>query len=211
MDFRSIIYRESQKDYYKTLMSFLDDEYENSNVFPPRAQIFRCFDLPETRIKAVIIGQDPYPRPGEANGLAFSVNEGVDLPKSLKNIYKAVKNDFGEECTKDLSSWARQGVLLLNTVLTVKEKEPGSHKGKGWETFTDTVIKALEQDNGPIVYMFWGNEAKKKAPLVTNPNHIALLAPHPSSRGQIHGFLECHHFKICNAFLEKHGETPIRW
>ena len=168
---------------------------------------------PYSRVKAVILGQDPYHEPGQAHGLAFSVRPGVEPPPSLKNIYKELNSDLGIPIpqTGDLTNWARQGVLLLNTSLTVRQGQANSHKGKGWEIFTDRVISLLNEREQPVVFILWGGNAKAKVPLITNPQHCILTVPHPSPLSAHYGFFGCRHFSKCNAFLESKGIEPIDW
>ncbi|MBR4150556.1 MAG: uracil-DNA glycosylase, partial [Firmicutes bacterium] len=164
-------------------------------------------------VKVVILGQDPYHEPGQAHGMCFSVKPGVEVPPSLVNIYKEIHSDVGAPIPKDgyLVRWADQGVLLLNTVLTVRAHQANSHKGKGWEQFTDRVIELLNGREQPIVFMLWGANARAKKALITNPRHLVLEAPHPSPLSAYNGFFGCRHFSKCNAFLEKNGMKPVEW
>ena len=213
MNWDDFIKKEQDQPYFKELNLFLDEEYEKDIIYPPRDKIFTAFKkTPYDRVKCVIIGQDPYYNPGQAMGLSFSVPEGEKIPRSLKNIYKEISLEYGTDIplSGDLTRWAKQGVLLLNTVLTVKDGKPASHKGKGWEVFTDKCIELLEKNNGPIVYMLWGDKAKAKKPLITNKNHLVLESAHPSPLSA-RKFFGCGHFRACNEFLENNGQSPINW
>ena len=205
---------EFDKPYFKTLTDFVRDEYAHGPVYPPGRLIFNAFDLcPFDKVKVVIIGQDPYHEPGQAHGLCFSVQEGVQFPPSLRNIFKEISDDLGKPvpASGDLTRWARQGVLLLNATLTVRAGMAGSHQGRGWEEFTDAVIRGLEQVDRPIVYMLWGRPAQEKRKMITNPNHLVLTAPHPSPLSAYRGFFGCRHFSKANAFLKEHGLATIDW
>lgn len=206
---------EFKKDYYKTLYTFVKKEYETHVVYPPSDQIFHALDLtPLHEVKVVILGQDPYHNDHQAMGLSFSVPEDQkDLPPSLVNIYKELHDDLGCRIpqTGDLTKWAEQGVLLLNTVLTVRAHQAASHAGHGWEQFTDAILEAVNEENRPIVYMLWGSHAQTKIPMINNPQHLVLKAPHPSPLSAYRGFYGCRHFSKCNQFLEDHGVTPIEW
>ena len=188
--------------------------YAETEVYPPREELFAALRLtPPERVRAVILGQDPYHEPGQAHGLAFSVRKGVKLPPSLRNIYKELESDLRipPAADGDLTAWAEQGVLLLNTVLTVRAHQAFSHKGVGWETFTDAVIEAVNRENRPIVFLLWGAPAQKKAAMLNNPNHLILTAPHPSPLSVYRGFWGCGHFAKCNEFLKEQGQSPIDW
>ena len=198
---------------YEELKRKVKEEYKNHTVYPPEELIFNATTLtPYEKVKCVILGQDPYHEPGQAMGLSFSVNDGVKIPPSLVNIYKEISNEYGYDMptTGNLTPWARQGVLLLNSVLTVRAHQAASHKNIGWEECTDEILKALNKKEAPVVYMLWGNFAKKKAELITNPNHLVLTAAHPSplARG---AFFGNNHFKKCNEFFNKHGMKEIDW
>lgn len=212
-----VLKEEFEKDYFKSLTSFVKEEYQNypNSTFPKGAQIFRAFDTcPFDEVRVVILGQDPYPTRGHAHGLCFSVNSNVrPLPKSLKNIYKEITSDMGIVCPEggDLSRWATQGVLLLNTVLTVREGTPDSHAGKGWEVFTDAVIEKLSQKKSNIVYMLWGSKAQQKAGGLDEENNLVLKAPHPSPLSAYRGFFGCKHFSKANAYLTNNGKSKIVW
>lgn len=205
---------EFRKPYYRTLYEKVKEEYEHHLVFPEAKDLFAAFeltDLPD--VKAVILGQDPYHGEGQAQGLCFSVKPGVAVPPSLVNIYKELHSDLGLRIPNNgcLVPWAKQGVLLLNTVLTVRAHQAFSHRGIGWEQFTDAAIAALDREARPIVFMLWGRPAQEKAAMLHNPQHLILKAPHPSPLSASRGFFGCRHFSRCNAFLEAHGETPIDW
>ena len=205
---------EFEKTYFKQLEEFADGEYAAKNIFPPKELIFNAFELtPYSSVKAVILGQDPYHTPGAAMGLCFSVPKTEKIPPSLVNIYKALQNDLGitPPCHGDLTDWAKSGVLLLNTVMTVEEGKANSHKGKGWEKFTDEVIKKLNAADRPIVFMLWGAPAQKKEKLLDNPKHLVLKSVHPSPLSAYRGFLDCKHFSQANVFLEQNGAEPIDW
>lgn len=200
---------------FSELSSFLEEEYSMVQIYPPKEDIFNALKLTSyENTRVVIIGQDPYHGPGEAHGLAFSVKEGVRLPPSLKNIFKEIKNDLGvsqPEGKGNLTDWATEGVLLLNTVLTVREDKPTSHKNKGWEIFTDKIISLLNEKQTPVVFLLWGNHAIKKAELITNPNHLVLTAVHPSPLSANRGFFGCGHFGKANEFLKASGQKEINW
>lgn len=207
------------KDYfasepYQQLRAFLAQEYRTHTVYPNMYDIFNALKYTSfADTKAVILGQDPYHGPGQAHGLCFSVQKGVEPPPSLKNIFSELHDDIGMPIPQhgELTRWARQGVLLLNTVLTVREHMPNSHKGKGWEGFTDRVIELLNEKQTPIVFLLWGANARNKAKIVTNPIHIKLEAPHPSPLSAYNGFFGCRHFSKTNDALLKSGQTPIDW
>ncbi len=207
------------KDYfaseqYQALRQFLVQEYRSHVVYPNMYDIFNALKYTAYRdVKVVILGQDPYHGPGQAHGLCFSVKQGVEPPPSLKNIFSELQKDVGIPAPKhgELTCWARQGVLLLNTVLTVREHQPNSHKGHGWEAFTDRVIELLDKKQTPIVFLLWGANARNKARIVTNPIHIKLEAPHPSPLSAYNGFFGCRHFSKANAWLQKTGQEPIDW
>ncbi len=211
-DWNKILNDEFEKEYFNTLINFINDEYSNKIIYPPYEQIFNAFNLTSFEdTKVVILGQDPYINENQANGLAFSVNKTEKIPPSLKNVFKEIKSDVGLDLEHgDLTNWAKDGVLLLNAILTVENKKSKSHAKKGWETFTDTVIKKLNEKQNPIVFLLWGNDAKKKAKLITNKNHLVLVAPHPSplARG---GFFECKHFSKTNTFLVENNLSPVSW
>lgn len=206
---------EFNKPYFKNLKNFLLQEYATRTVYPPKSLILNAFDqTPYDKVKVVILGQDPYYNPGQAMGMSFSVNKGVAVPKSLQNMFKEIADDIGRPSAiegGDLTPWARQGVLLLNTVLTVVAGQPNSHKGKGWETFTDAVINKLNSRNTPTVFLLWGRNALDKRALITNPTHLVLTAAHPSPLSAFNGFFGCRHFSKTNEFLRKNGLEEIVW
>ena len=202
-----------ERFYTAELRSFVDEEYSNHTCFPPRDKIFNALEMC-SEVKCVILGQDPYHDDGQAMGLAFSVPSGVKLPPSLRNIYKEIGLELDrstQNCDGDLTSWAMQGVLLLNSVLTVRAHAPGSHRGHGWEEFTDNVIRLLDEDVSPKVFMLWGSDAIKKQKLITNEKHLVLTAAHPSPLSAYRGFFGCGHFAKCNEYLVCNGVTPIEW
>ena len=205
---------EFRKGYYSQLYNFVKDEYSKKVVYPPAEDIFNAFHLtPLKNVKVVILGQDPYHNNGQAHGLSFSVQKGVDIPPSLVNIYKELHDDLG--CTIPshgcLTKWAEQGVLMLNTVLTVRAHQANSHRGIGWEEFTDAAILALNSQDRPIVFILWGAPAQRKKRMLTNPKHLILEAPHPSPLAAYRGFFGSKPFSQTNAFLEKNGIEPIDW
>lgn len=201
-------------EQYQALRRFLADEYRAHTVYPNMYDIFNALKYTSfADTKVVIIGQDPYHGPGQAHGLCFSVKKGVEPPPSLKNIFQELQSDLGITPPNhgELTVWARQGVLLLNTVLTVREHMPNSHKGHGWEEFTDRVIALLNEKQTPVVFLLWGANARNKAKIVTNPIHIKLEAPHPSPLSAYNGFFGCRHFSKANDWLIKTGQSPIDW
>lgn len=205
---------EFQKEYYQKLRQILAHEYKTQTIYPDMHDIFnaiRTTDYPD--VKAVILGQDPYHGPGQAHGLCFSVKPGVEPPPSLKNIYKELNTELGLPIpqTGYLLPWAKQGVLLLNTVLTVRAGQANSHKNLGWEILTDQIISLLNQRETPMVFLLWGANARAKISLITNPNHLILSCAHPSPLSAYNGFFGCGHFQKCNAFLTSHGMEPIDW
>ncbi len=213
-DWEEALRGEFKKPYYRQLYQTINEEYKTKKIFPPANDIFNAFHMtPLHEVKCVILGQDPYHGGGQADGLCFSVQKGVEIPPSLQNIYQELHDDLG--CTipnhGDLTKWAKEGVLLLNTVLTVRAHQPNSHRGIGWEEFTDAAIMALNGEDRPIVFMLWGSPAQKKASMLHNPNHLVLKAPHPSPLSAYLGFFGCKHFSQANAFLEAHGVEPIDW
>ena len=213
-DWDNILSDEFEKPYYRQLREFLKTEYSTRRIFPNMYDVFNALkasSFEDTRV--VIIGQDPYHGEGQAHGLCFSVKKGVEPPPSLKNIFKELKEDVGFKYTGhgELTGWAEQGVLLLNTVLTVRESTPNSHKGMGWEDFTDRVISELNKKDTPIVFLLWGANAKNKAKIITNPIHKKLEAPHPSPLSAYNGFFGCKHFSKTNTYLKENGLPPIDW
>lgn len=212
-DWQPIIAREIEKSYFKELQQFLDEEYQKETIYPKREQILAALDLTSFyEVKIVLLGQDPYHGKSQAHGLSFSVQPGVKLPPSLRNMLKEMHDEFGYDLPDngDLTSWAKQGVLLLNTVLTVREGQAGSHQKKGWETFTDALIAALSEREQPIVFLLWGSHAQKKRALI-DEHHIILEAPHPSPLSAHRGFFGSKPFSKANEALEALGQTPIDW
>ncbi len=213
-DWDTVLQGEFDKPYYQQLRAFLRDEYTQRTIYPDMYDIFNAFKLtPYAQVKAVILGQDPYHNPHQAHGLAFSVQKGVDIPPSLVNIYQELASELSFTAPRhgNLTQWAQQGVFLLNTVLTVRAGAANSHKGHGWETFTDTVIKHLSNRPQPIVFLLWGANARSKAPLIDQSRHLVLQCPHPSPLSAYNGFFGCGHFAACNRFLASHGMEPIKW
>ena len=209
-----ILAEEMQKDYYQELQAFVQKRRAEVRVFPEEKNVFTALELtPFESVKVVILGQDPYHGFGQAHGLSFSVQKGVPLPPSLKNIYKELQEDIGGEFPTegDLSHWAKQGVLLLNTVLTVEEGNANSHKGKGWERLTNRLIESLNELKHPVIFILWGKPAQDKEKLITNPNHVILKAPHPSPLSAYRGFFGSKSFSRVNDILIQQGQTPIRW
>ena len=212
--FKKIIEEESKKDYYIKLHDFVDNEYKTKTIYPPRENIFFALkNTPYEYVKVVILGQGPYHGEGEAHGLCFSVNPGIKVPPSLQNIFKEIHRDLGLKIPNNgyLLKWARQGVLMLNSVLTVEKDKPASHQNKGWEIFTDTIIKKVNEKDTPVVFLLWGNFAKKKKELITNPIHLVLTSSHPSPFAVNYGFNGCSHFSKTNEFLIKNNMAPIDW
>lgn len=211
---KQILENEFNKEYFINLTNFIRSEYGTKKIFPPARLIFNAFDTtPFAEVKVVILGQDPYHGDGQANGLAFSVNEGVKTPPSLVNIYKEIDAEFSIRSPKsgDLTRWAKQGVLLLNATLTVEAHVAGSHQKKGWETFTDEAIKQLAEKRSNIVFLLWGNYAQQKSTLIDETKHLVLKSVHPSPLSAHRGFFGCNHFKLANEYLIKTGQTPINW
>jgi uracil-DNA glycosylase len=205
---------EFQKDYFLKLTDFVREEYNTKTIYPPGALIFNAFNLcPFDRIKAVIIGQDPYHGPGQAHGLCFSVRQGVEFPPSLKNIFKEIEHDLGipKPSTGNLERWAQQGVLLLNATLTVRAHQAGSHQGKGWELFTDSVISILNREKKNIVFFLWGSFAQKKGETIDESRHLVLKSVHPSPLSASRGFFGNKHFSRCNEYLIRNGLEQVDW
>ncbi len=205
---------EFDKPYFKNLQKFLDDEYANYTIYPKVENIFNALNLVKFNdVKVVILGQDPYHEPNQAHGLAFSVEGNVLLPPSLQNIFKEISNDLNIEQSKDgnLERWAKQGVLLLNTVLTVRKGQANSHKDKGWEQLTSRIIELLNERETPIVFLLWGSQAKKIGEKINNRNHLILTSVHPSPLSAYNGFFGCKHFSKANEFLQKNGLEKIDW
>ena len=209
-----ILKDEYQKDYFKNIAMFINKEYREKTIFPPKSNILRAFKLTDyDNVKVVILGQDPYHGINEANGLAFSVSKGVRLPPSLQNIYKELYNDLGITVSTngDLEKWAREGVLLLNSVFTVEKDKPASHKNIGWEQFSDEVIKKVNEKTTPVVFILWGSFAKSKAKYITNPIHLVITSPHPSPFSAYSGFFGSKPFSRTNEFLRKNNIKEIDW
>lgn len=205
---------EWEKPYFENLTAFVRQEYSRKRVFPPGSQIFAAFNAtPFSKVKVVILGQDPYHKPGQAHGLCFSVNEGVPFPPSLQNIFKEINADTGAPIPTngDLTRWATQGVLLLNSTLTVEEHKAGSHQGRGWEEFTDAVIAHLSENCEHLVFILWGSFAIKKGAKINRMKHLVLTSPHPSPLSAYRGFFGNHHFSQANNYLIQHGKDPIVW
>ncbi len=213
-DWDEILKEEWQKPYFKELCAFLDDEYRTQTIYPKRENIFKALEYTSFEdTKVVIIGQDPYHGENQAHGLCFSVMEGVKFPPSLRNIFKELESDVGRPIGENgqLDAWAKQGVLLLNNVLTVREGQPTSHKGKGWEIFTDRIIEELNYKETPVVFLLWGAHAEKKAQKITNPLHKKLITVHPSPLSAHRGFLGCKHFSKTNEILLANNMEKIVW
>lgn len=211
---KKVLKDEFEKPYFKILTDFVRKEYQTQTVYPPAKLIFNAFDLcPFDKVKVVIIGQDPYHGPGQAHGLCFSVNDGIDVPPSLVNIYKEIKEDLGIEppASGNLERWAKQGVLLLNATLTVRARTAGSHQNKGWEEFTDRVIKELSEKRKDVVFMLWGSYAQKKGAIIDTKKHCVLTSVHPSPLSAYRGFLGCKHFSKANEYLKSKGLAEICW
>ena len=213
-DWKAVIGEEFSRPYFEELIGFVKQEYATSQVFPAGRNIFRAFDkCPFDKVKVVIIGQDPYHGDGQANGLCFSVNEGVPFPPSLKNIFKEVYDDVGTPIptSGELDRWAEQGVLLLNSVLTVKAHNAASHAGRGWEIFTDAVVRAIAERKEGVVYMLWGSYAQRKGAIANPQRNLILHSVHPSPLSSYRGFFGCKHFSKANNYLKSIGKEPIVW
>lgn len=211
---QEVLQVEFDKPYFESLVSFVKQEYASNTIFPPAGQIFNAFNTcPFNNVKVVILGQDPYHGPGQAHGLCFSVNDGIQFPPSLQNIFKEITSDLGIPVPKtgNLTRWAEQGVLLLNATLTVRASQAGSHQGKGWEEFTDAVIKTISEKAENVVFILWGSYAIKKKSLINASKHCILTAPHPSPLSSYRGFFGCKHFSQTNTYLTSKGKTPIEW
>ncbi|MCQ2126222.1 MAG: uracil-DNA glycosylase [Bacteroidaceae bacterium] len=211
---KRLLQSEFDKPYFSDLAAFVRSEYSNRTIYPPAGKIFNAFDLcPFERVKVVILGQDPYHEPGQAHGLCFSVQPGVLFPPSLRNIFKEISQDIGTPCPQsgDLTRWASQGVLLLNAVLTVRAGQAASHQGRGWETFTDAVIRCVSQNRDHVVFILWGGYARKKVPLIDSSRHLILESAHPSPLSAYNGFFGNRHFSRTNEWLVSKGLTPIEW
>lgn len=211
---QEVLQTEFDKPYFENLVGFVKQEYASNTIFPPAGQIFNAFNTcPFNNVKVVILGQDPYHGPGQAHGLCFSVNDGIQFPPSLQNIFKEITSDLGIPAPKtgNLTRWAEQGVLLLNATLTVRASQAGSHQGKGWEEFTDAVIKTISEKTENVVFILWGSYAIKKKSLINAAKHCILTAPHPSPLSSYRGFFGCKHFSQTNTYLTSKGKTPIEW
>lgn len=211
---KSKLNQEFQKPYFEQLIQFVKQEYQVGTVYPPGKQIFRAFDCVDfDDLKVVIIGQDPYHGPGQANGLCFSVHEGISMPPSLKNIFKEIHNDLGKPIPQngELERWAMQGVLLLNATLTVRASSPGSHQNKGWESFTDAIIRQISDEKSNVVFLLWGAYAQKKGEIIDRNKHLVLMSAHPSPFSADRGFFGCKHFSKTNAYLKSKGIKEIDW
>ncbi|MBQ8672484.1 MAG: uracil-DNA glycosylase [Bacteroides sp.] len=211
---KSKLQQEFDKPYFQALTDFVRQEYTQGTVYPPGSLIFNAFNLcPFHKVKVVIIGQDPYHGPGQAHGLCFSVNDGIAFPPSLVNIFKEIKSDIGTDTpfTGNLTRWAEQGVLLLNATLTVRAHQAGSHQRKGWEEFTDAVIRILAEEREHLVFILWGAYAQRKGAFINRERHLVLSSAHPSPLSAYNGFFGNKHFSRTNEYLQRHGETPISW
>ncbi len=211
---KTLLADEFEKEYFIQLTDFVRNEYKTRRIYPPAKLIFNAFDqCPFENLKIVILGQDPYHGPGQAHGLCFSVNDGIDFPPSLRNIFKELKNDVGKEIPKtgNLLPWAKQGVLLLNATLTVRANQAGSHQNKGWEIFTDSVIHKINEQKENVVFILWGNYAISKGKFIDQSKHRVLTSVHPSPLSASRGFFGNHHFSKANEFLQKKGLEPVIW
>jgi len=210
---KDFLHSEFAKPYFQELSQFLHEAYETKTVFPAKPQVFRAFTTDLNQVKVVILGQDPYHTPGAAHGLAFSVPNSQPIPPSLVNIYKEIDDEYGSHANPrgDLSSWQRQGVLLLNNVLTVEAHRAGSHRGKGWEQFTEATVRHLNEKCAHLVFMLWGRDARSKSGMVDQNKHLVLESPHPSPLSAHSGFFGNGHFKKANEFLKEHGLSEIVW
>ena len=211
---KSRLQSEFDKPYFAQLVSFVRQEYSQHKCYPPAKLIFNAFELcPFDKLKVVLLGQDPYHEPGQAHGLCFSVNDGVPFPPSLLNIFKEIKDDCGTEIptSGNLMRWARQGVLLLNATLTVREHQAGSHQRQGWEAFTDAVISTISREKDHVVFILWGSYAQSKMPLIDKTRHLVLRSSHPSPLSAYRGFFGNHHFSLANQYIVQHGGTEFVW
>jgi uracil-DNA glycosylase len=215
MNWQDIIQIEEKKRYFLELQKFLEDEYATQKIYPPKDKIFFAFDLCEwDNLKIVILAQDPYHQPNQAQGLAFSTPKEIKTPPSMANIYKELKSDIGDNIVYedgDLTSWAKQGILLINTVLSVRDSEANSHKNRGWETFTDNIIKYISEHKSDIIFLLWGNPSISKSSLIDSSKHHILTAPHPSPLSAYRGFFGCKHFSKTNEILKNLGKNQIIW
>lgn len=213
-DWKHLLQEEFDKPYFEELTRFVREEYATNTIYPAGKNIFRAFDkCPVDKLKVVIIGQDPYHGPGQANGLCFSVNDGVAFPPSLQNIFKEISSDIGTPAPQsgNLDRWAEQGVLLLNAVLTVKAHQAASHAGKGWEQFTDAVVRIINERKEGLVYMLWGSYAQRKGQMANPARNLILKSVHPSPLSVYRGFFGCKHFSQANEYLVSRGQEPIIW
>jgi uracil-DNA glycosylase len=211
---KTVLTEEFEKDYFSELTNFVRNEYKTQTIYPPAKLIFNAFDqCPFDKLKVVILGQDPYHGPGQAHGLCFSVNDGIDFPPSLRNIFKELKNDVGKEIppSGNLTGWAKQGVLLINATLTVRANLAGSHQNQGWEQFTDAVINKINEEKQHVVFILWGNYAISKAKFIDQNKHLVLSSVHPSPLSASRGFFGNHHFSRTNEFLSENGMEPVKW
>jgi len=211
---KTILADEFEKPYFSVLTDFVRNEYKTRTIYPPAKLIFNAFDqCPFDKLKVVILGQDPYHGPGQAHGLCFSVNDGIEFPPSLRNVFKELQNDVGKEIPQsgNLTGWAKQGVLLLNATLTVRANQAGSHQNKGWEQFTDAVIDIINKQKQGVVFILWGNYAISKVKFIDQNKHLVLSSVHPSPLSASRGFFGNHHFSSANEFLQQHGFEPVRW
>jgi uracil-DNA glycosylase len=211
---KKLLQEEFNKPYFEELTNFIREEYKTKRIFPPPKDIFKAFDLcPFDQVKVVILGQDPYHGPGQAHGLCFSVNKEISMPPSLVNIYKEIESDIGKPVPNhgNLEHWAQQGVFLLNATLTVIAHMAASHQKKGWETFTDEVIRLIAEKKEHVVFMLWGAYAQDKAWMIDESKHLILKAPHPSPLSANRGFFGCRHFSKANDYLVEHGQKPVDW
>lgn len=211
---KAILAEQFEKPYFQELTAFVKQAYLQGTVYPPPARIFHALDAcPFDKVRVVILGQDPYHGPGQAHGLSFSVPDGVKLPPSLQNIFKEIHDDLGASIpvNGNLERWVTQGVLLLNATLTVEATKPGSHQGKGWESFTDAIIRLLSDKREHLVFMLWGKYAQQKSALIDSSRHLVLQAPHPSPYSASSGFFGSKHFSKANVYLKEHHLDPIRW
>lgn len=211
---RKILKDEFEKEYFKDLTTNVHEAYLINPIYPPSQYLFSAFNLcPFSKVKVVILGQDPYHGPNQAHGLSFSVPEGIKIPPSLRNIYKEIESDTGKPIpgSGDLERWAKQGVLLLNATLTVQSGKAGSHQKLGWKQFTDAVIKKVSDEQEHVVFLLWGNFARAKRDLIDSKKHLILEAPHPSPLSAYNGFFGCKHFSKSNEYLNKHGQVEISW
>lgn len=213
-DWDLVLKDEFEKDYFLNIKEFVNEEYKLKTIYPPYEDILNSFKLtPLSNVKVVILGQDPYHEEGQAHGLAFSTPKGKSIPRSLKNIFKEINNEYSYPIPESgcLEKWAKQGVFLLNSVLTVEKGNANSHSKCGWQTFTDNVIRILNNQTRPIVFLLWGKQAEKKKELITNPNHLVLITSHPSPFSARKGFLGSNHFKLANQFLKENDIDEINW